>query len=71
MKTAQLSKTANRMQIIEHSEFWATPLQVRDVRAIQRQRGEEQCFSTDKRYGCVEQCEWRKACLKLRAVWLR
>ena len=41
------------------------------IRAIQIQRGEEPCFSTDKRYSCKEQCEWRNSCLKLRAVWLR
>lgn len=41
------------------------------IRAMQRQRGEEPCFSTDKRYSCAEPCEWRKDCLKLRAVWLR
>ncbi|MBI4938262.1 MAG: hypothetical protein HY846_08615 [Nitrosomonadales bacterium] len=39
--------------------------------AIQRQRGQEPCFSTDKRYSCAQQCEWRKDCMKLRAVWLR
>lgn len=42
-----------------------------DVRAMQRQRGEEPCFSTDKRYSCSELCDLRKECLKLRAVWLR
>lgn len=45
--------------------------QASSIRAIQRQRGEEPCFSTDKRYNCAEQCEWRKDCTKLRAVWLR
>ena len=40
------------------------------VRAIQRQRGEEPCFSTDKRYTCREKCEWRTSCQKLKAVWL-
>lgn len=42
-----------------------------EVRAMQRQRGEEPCFSTDKRYSCSRQCDLRKDCLKLRAVWLR
>lgn len=41
------------------------------ILAIQKQRGEEQCFSTDKRYTCNEVCEWRESCQKLRAVWLR
>ena len=42
-----------------------------EVRAIQRQRGEEPCFCTDKRYSCTEQCDLRKECFKVRAVWLR
>lgn len=42
-----------------------------EIRAMQRRRGEEPCFSTDKRYNCIELCELRKECLKLRAVWLR
>lgn len=41
------------------------------IRAIQKQRGQEQCFLTDKRYICDEVCEWRENCQKLRAVWLR
>jgi hypothetical protein len=40
------------------------------IRALQRQRGEEPCFSTDKRHTCAGQCEWRKECHKSRAVWL-
>lgn len=41
------------------------------IRAIQALRGEEPCFSTDKRYDCTDVCEWRQNCRKLRAVWLR
>lgn len=41
------------------------------IRAIQKQRGEEPCYSTDQRYSCNEICEWRESCQKLRAVWLR
>jgi hypothetical protein len=40
------------------------------VRAIQRQRGLEPCFATDKRYTCREECEWCASCQKLKAVWL-
>lgn len=47
------------------------PPQPSEIRAMQRQRGAEPCFCTDKRYSCAEQCEWRKDCLKLRAEWLR
>lgn len=59
---------AKQLEFGEHSH---PPLKASAVRAIQRQRGEEACFSTDKRYSCAEQCEWRKDCIKLRAIWLR
>lgn len=52
-------------------EYNRRPLKASAVRAIQTQRGEEPCYSTDKRYNCTEPCEWRKDCTKLRAVWLR
>lgn len=41
------------------------------ILAIQKQRGAEPCFLTDKRYSCNEICEWSASCKKLRAVWLR
>jgi len=41
------------------------------IRAIQKQRGEASCYSSDKRYTCNEVCVWRASCQKLRAVWLR
>jgi len=41
------------------------------IRAIQKKREEEPCFSTDKRYLCNADCEWRTSCQKLRAIWLR
>ncbi len=41
------------------------------IRAIQKHRGEEPCFLTDKRYGCHEICVWSGSCRQLRAVWLR
>lgn len=40
------------------------------VRFIQALRGEEPCFSTDKRYNCEEICDWRQNCRKPRTVWL-
>lgn len=41
------------------------------IRTIQALRGDEPCFSTDKRYDCAEICDWRRNCRKLRAIWLR
>ena len=64
-----LQKMANRMWFNQNDYNRYSSPQV--IRMIQRQRGEEPCFSTDKRYGCEKQCEWRSNCLKLRAVWLR
>ncbi|MDH4284233.1 MAG: hypothetical protein OEV35_02845 [Gallionellaceae bacterium] len=46
-------------------------IQPSEIRAMQRQRGEDPCFCTDKRYSCSDLCDLRKECLKLRAVWLR
>jgi hypothetical protein len=41
------------------------------IRAIQKQRGEEPCFTTDRRNNCNEVCEWQASCQKPRAAWLR
>lgn len=63
----QQHEAINRM---EFDELPRRSLQPSAIRAMQRQRGEEPCFSTDKRHSCAERCEWRKDCLKSRAVWL-
>lgn len=63
----QQYEAGNRMAF---DEFARRSPQPSAVRAIQRQRGGEPCFSTDKRYSCAERCEWRRDCLKPRAVWL-
>ena len=66
--------TPSRQETVRHAGFDGYsnhPPQASAIRAIQRQRGEEPCFSTDKRYDCTKQCEWRNNCIKLRAVWLR
>lgn len=52
-------KAVIRMGLIQQASF---------VRMIQKQRDEEPCFSTSKRYHCTEQCEWRNDCIKPRAV---
>ncbi len=52
-------------------EYGYRPLKASVIREIQIQCGEEPCYSTDKRYDCEQQCEWRRDCVKLRAVWLR
>ena len=40
------------------------------IRLIQLQCGDEPCFSSEKRYGCSEVCEWSGECRKLKAQWL-
>lgn len=40
------------------------------ILAIQKARGEETCFMSDKRFLCEKyDCEWRKDCVKLKAAW--
>ena len=68
MTTAQLQELAKAYGInINDSPVSQTKL----IRNIQVLRGDTPCFSTDKRYDCTEDCEWRQDCRKLRAVWLR
>lgn len=40
------------------------------VRNIQLLRGKDPCFSSEKRSGCKEMCEWSQECRKLRAHWM-
>jgi hypothetical protein len=68
MKIESLQQLAHEIGL---KEYGHNSSQKMLVRAIQRRRGEEPCFSTDKRYTCHEVCEWRTSCQKLRAVWLR
>jgi len=42
------------------------------VWAIQRSRGEEACFLSDRRIQCKDsECEWRFECIRLVAEWRR
>ena len=46
--------------------------EINEVRAIQMQRGEKPCFMTAERLICKNfECEWRRDCRKLVAVWKR
>jgi len=40
------------------------------IRLIQLQCGDEPCFSSEKRYGCSEVCEWSGECRERKAQWL-
>jgi hypothetical protein len=52
-------------------EFDHVKSEIHIIRGIQKQRQQEPCFATDKRYACSEECEWRASCRRLRAVWVR
>ena len=42
------------------------------IRSMQIERCSEACFLTDKRLFCQDRnCEWRKECCRLIAVWRR
>jgi hypothetical protein len=68
MNTEALQQLAHQMGLQGYS---SNSSQKMLIRAIQKERGQEPCFLTDKRYSCDEVCEWRESCQKLRAVWLR
>lgn len=45
---------------------------VASIRAIQSARGNEPCFMAEKRLLChFDDCEWRRECRRLVAVWMR
>lgn len=68
MTFAQLQDLADELGM---NGYTAHTSQTRLIRAVQVIRGSEPCFSTEKRYKCVEDCEWSQNCRKLRAEWLR
>lgn len=68
MTLMELQQLARDLGVKEYATHTS---QTELVRMIQALRGNEPCFSTDKRYDCTDVCEWRQNCRKLRAVWLR
>lgn len=68
MNLAELQRLANELGLNAHA---TQASQTELIRTIQALRGDEPCFSTDKRYDCTEICDWRYNCRKLRAIWLR
>ena len=46
--------------------------EINEVRAIQVQQGGDPCFMTSERLLCKNlECDWRRDCRKLVAVWKR
>jgi len=68
MNMASLQQLASQIGLHEYINYSSKNVL---VRAIQKHKGEDPCFSTDKRYLCKENCEWCSDCRMLRAVWLR
>jgi len=68
MNIESLQQLASQIGLDQHSTNTSQKVL---IRAIQKQRGEEPCFSTDKRYTYQVVCEWCTSCQKLRAEWLR
>jgi len=68
MNIESLQQLASQIGLHQHNDNTSQKML---IRAIQKHRGEEPCFSTDKRYSCNAVCEWHTSCQKLRAEWLR
>jgi hypothetical protein len=70
-----MSMTKNEIeQIAEAMEIpdWRyLGTETRLVRAIQKARGDEDCYLTDKRIKCWAACDWRSSCFRLVAEWRR
>jgi hypothetical protein len=63
-----LQQLASKIGLHRFNDY---PSQKMLIHAIQKHRGRDPCFLSDKRYTCNEACEWRASCQKLMAVWLR
>ena len=69
MTFSQMQELARNLGLKEHNTHTS---QTQLIRHIQLMRGDDPCYTTDKRYDCTDNnCEWRRDCRKLRAVWLR
>ena len=64
MTLESLQQLASQIGLHEHRHNSSQKML---IRAIQKQRGEEACFSTDKRYTCNEVCEWRDKLPKIKS----
>jgi hypothetical protein len=68
----QLNKLAPGWAVAEVTGADRAQSRVVMVRALQKERGAEACFLTEKRLFCQDaDCEWRKECCRLVAVWRR
>jgi hypothetical protein len=68
MNIETLQQLASQIGLHQHKDYQSPRML---IHAIQKHRGGEPCYLTDKRYTCREVCEWSAGCQTLRAVWLR
>ena len=68
----QFTERAYQARVEEVAEVGGVHTSIALIRAMQTERGTEACFLTDKRLVCQDRnCEWRKTCCRLVAVWWR
>jgi hypothetical protein len=69
MTKTEIEQIAESMEIPDW-RYLGTETQL--VRAIQKARGHDVCFMTDKRIQCWSAvCDWRSSCFRLIAEWRR
>jgi len=62
----------NALHMVENSRFNTGITEITMVRARQIQQGGKPCYMTAERLFCKStDCEWRRDCRKLVAVWKR
>ncbi|HYE35925.1 hypothetical protein [Methylocaldum sp.] len=70
MDVSPIVKDAGRSFVLSEDPDWTPPTHW--VRAVQLAQRRAPCYRTDDRFQCAAQdCEWRRSCLKLVAVWRR
>lgn len=62
----------NALRLDENTRFNTGITEIATVRSIQIQQGGKPCYMTAERLFCKStDCEWRRDCRKLVAVWKR
>ena len=68
----QYDNLAEKVRVDELSRTTLMASNVALVRATQLAAGQQACFRTEQRLLCAnEECEWRRSCRRLVAVWRR
>ena len=68
----RFTERAYQARVEEIVEIEGVHTSITLIRTMQTERRTEACFLTDKRLFCQDrECEWRKQCCRLVAVWWR